>query len=195
MKIERPASRQFMPPDAKLVFKGIIFDVYQWEQKMFDGSAKKFERLKRGDGGTVVPVTTDKKIIILEQEQPGRPTFLSFPGGQMEKGEEAPDGVRRELLEETGYVSDEDLVLLEAFQPVIKMDWAIYTFIAHNCHKVSDPEPDAGEKIEMRLIAFEELLDMPDLIRQMGPDATTRFYEAKADPAKMAELKKLFGVA
>jgi len=34
---------------AQRVFKGIIFDVYQWKQKMFDGSQGIFEMLKRPD--------------------------------------------------------------------------------------------------------------------------------------------------
>lgn len=33
MNIERPKSNQQMPEDAKLVFKGEVFDVYQWEQE------------------------------------------------------------------------------------------------------------------------------------------------------------------
>jgi len=27
-----------IPKDAKLVFKGKIFDVYQWQQKVYDGT-------------------------------------------------------------------------------------------------------------------------------------------------------------
>ncbi len=38
-----------IPPNAKRVFKGIIFDVYQWQQKMFDGSKETFEMLKRAN--------------------------------------------------------------------------------------------------------------------------------------------------
>ncbi|KKP89624.1 MAG: NUDIX hydrolase [Candidatus Moranbacteria bacterium GW2011_GWC2_37_73] len=40
MKIEKPKSTQLIPEHAKKVFSGTFFDVYQWEQEMFDGSKK-----------------------------------------------------------------------------------------------------------------------------------------------------------
>lgn len=49
MKIERPKSKQPIPENAKLVFKGKIFDTYQWEQEMYDGSRVTFEKIKRPD--------------------------------------------------------------------------------------------------------------------------------------------------
>jgi len=38
-----PKNARLVPEEAKLVFKGIIYDVYQWEQKMFDGTFSTFE--------------------------------------------------------------------------------------------------------------------------------------------------------
>ena len=38
MKIERPQSKQPLPANAKLMFKGIMFDTYQWEVDGYDGS-------------------------------------------------------------------------------------------------------------------------------------------------------------
>src|SRR5262249_7028087 len=105
MNIERPQPKQPLPPDAKCVFKGILFDVYQWEQKMFDGTTATFEKLKRHDTVLVIPVTTGKKIIMLEQEQPARPPFISFPGGRLEESENPLQAVHRELMEETGYAA------------------------------------------------------------------------------------------
>lgn len=46
MRIERPVSRQPIPDHAKCVFKGVIFDVYQWEQKLYNGTTTTFEKLK-----------------------------------------------------------------------------------------------------------------------------------------------------
>ena len=116
--------KQPIPPDAKKVFKGIIFDVYQWEQQLFDGTTATFEKLKRDDNAIVIPVTSDKKIITLEQEQPARLPFLSFPGGKVEDGEDPAAGAKRELREETGY-TPQKLSLWYASQPVCKIDWAV----------------------------------------------------------------------
>jgi hypothetical protein len=36
--IKRPEPKLNRPDDANLLHKGIIYDVCQWEQKLFDGS-------------------------------------------------------------------------------------------------------------------------------------------------------------
>src|SRR6185503_17025636 len=92
-----------IPKNAKRVFKGIIFDVYQWQQKIYDGSHRTFEKIKRQDTVVVLATTDDKKIIIQKQIQPGYNWFLSSPSGRMDKPGESPrQCALRELLEETG---------------------------------------------------------------------------------------------
>lgn len=159
MKIERPTSKQPIPDHAKKVFDGVMFDVYQWQQELYDGSKKIFEKVKRPDTVLVIPVTTDKKIVLLEQEQPGKKAFLGFAGGQMEENEDVLVAAQRELLEETG-MQAENFKLLEANQPQSKIEWAIYLLIGQNCKVTSDLNLDAGEKIKSRIIEFDELIDI-----------------------------------
>ena len=71
MEIKRPKSKQPIPDNAKKVFGGVLFDVYQWEQELFDGTKTIFEKLKRPDTVVVFPVLDDGKILLTEQEQPG----------------------------------------------------------------------------------------------------------------------------
>jgi ADP-ribose pyrophosphatase len=96
------AMKNDLPPDAKLVFKGAIFEVWQWEQKMFDGSTQIFEKVKRPDSADVIAVVGDK-IVIETQEQPHRSPFTCIPGGRCDENENPMDGAKRELLEETGH--------------------------------------------------------------------------------------------
>jgi len=56
MKIDRPTSKQPLPENAKLVFKGVVFDTYQWEIDGYDGSKKTFKKLKRPDTAMIIPV-------------------------------------------------------------------------------------------------------------------------------------------
>ena len=56
-----------IPKDAKLVFKGKLFDVYQWQQERFDGSFATYERLRRRPSVTIIPITTAGKVIICEE--------------------------------------------------------------------------------------------------------------------------------
>src|SRR3989338_8402924 len=91
-----------LPKNAKRVFKGEIFEVWQWRQKMYDGTTETFEMLKRPDTTQVIAVIEDK-ILILKQKQPNNASaFLSLAGGRREKNESALNSAKRELLEETG---------------------------------------------------------------------------------------------
>ena len=72
--------KQTIPDNAKKVFTGITYDVYQWEQKMFDGTYSTFEILKRRLGVQVIVVIKDK-ILLLKEEQPGKGKFISLVGG------------------------------------------------------------------------------------------------------------------
>ena len=75
-----------MPENAKLVFKGVLFDVYQWEQTMFDGSVETFEKLRRPNTSAVV-ASVGGKILMQREEQPDSGQFLSIPGGRCDEGE------------------------------------------------------------------------------------------------------------
>lgn len=192
MDIQRPASKMPIPPSAKCVFKGTIFDVYQWEQRMFDGSTATFEKLKRPDTVAVVATTSDKKIIITHEEQPGTEPFISLPGGRIDKEDSDPEeAVMRELKEETGYEC-ESIDLWYAYQPLPKIDWAVFVFVAKNCKKVADTKLDIGEKINVDLITFEQLLELSESDKFRSDELSIRLLRAKNNPEKLEELKKLF---
>jgi ADP-ribose pyrophosphatase len=192
MEIKRPKSNQQIPEHAKRVFKGILFDTYQWEQEMYDGSRTIFERLKRPDTVVVYPVLDDGKILMINDEQPLRNVRTIAPGGRVNKDEDILDAAKRELLEETGY-SAKEFSLWYAAQPVTKIEWAVYVFIAKGLEKVHEQNLDAGEKIKMIPVAFDEFVD--NIIN--GSDFTdfdtrSKILEAKLDSKKMEDLKDLF---
>jgi hypothetical protein len=101
-KIPVPKSKLPIPSHAKKVFEGVIFDVYQWEQKMFDGSVETYEKLKRNGTVEIIAVTKDKKIIVLKESQPARSEFTNLISGRIERGETPLETARKELLEEAG---------------------------------------------------------------------------------------------
>ena len=112
-------------------------DVWQWQQKMFDGSVQTFEKVSRRASVGVLPITKDKKIILTIQEQPNMQEFISLVGGVVDPGEEIEDAAHRELLEESGNKTA-DLELWYSVQPVTKVEWPIYLYVARNCEKVAE---------------------------------------------------------
>src|SRR3989344_1916880 len=146
-----------IPHNAKKVFNGILFDVYQWKQKMFDNSIKTFEMLKRKSSATIIGIVDDK-IIILNQEQPGRNRYYSFVGGCIEKGESPLDAAKRELLEETGYTSSDFKLIYESFG-WSKLYFHEYIFVARNCKKISKPNFDSGEKGFIEIVSYDKFVE------------------------------------
>lgn len=164
-----PKRNKNIPKNAKRVFKGVVFDVWQWKQKMFDGSVEIFEKLRRPDTVNVIPVVGDK-ILILRQRQPDwKKDKTTIAGGRIDEGEKPLAAAKRELLEETGYASN-DWVLWKKQNLSGKIIWTIYTYIARDCYFQQLPQPDAGEKIDTKLITFDEFLMLSD-----DPD----FYEGE----------------
>jgi ADP-ribose pyrophosphatase len=155
MKKLIPENASLLPGPAERVFKGVIFDIYHWPQRMFDGSVEIFEMLKRPDTVIVVPVV-DRQILIVEDVQPSRPMRLSFPGGRVDKSDSSTlMAAQREIKEETGYEFN-DWKIVNVWQPHKKMEWFVYIYIAWNAHKTSEPHFDTGEKIKTKLLPFDE---------------------------------------
>ncbi|MFH1089680.1 MAG: NUDIX hydrolase [Candidatus Uhrbacteria bacterium] len=191
MTIIRPPSKQPIPDHAKKVFDGVLFDVYQWEQELFDGTKTTFEKIKRPDTVVVFPVMDDGRIVLTEQEQPGKEPFIGTTGGQVDEGEDILAAAKRELLEESGYEAS-GFVLWDVRHPATKIDWVIYTFVAKGLKKVADLNLDAGEKIKLKPVEFEEFLKIALDKKFVEKEITSKIYEAKLDPKKMAELRQLF---
>ncbi len=150
-----------IPKHAKKVFKGIIFDVYQWPQKMFDGSFETFERAVRQNTVVIIPIV-EGKIATVKQKQPGTDWFYDLPSGRMDKPGESPKNAAiRELLEETGLKSN-SIRLWRTYSPSGKVSQKVYFFIAQDCKKVGLQKLDPGEKIEVIYKTFDEFLKLTD---------------------------------
>lgn len=179
-----------IPENAKRVFEGIIFDVYQWPQNMFDGSVKTFEMLKRPNSSIVIPVVGDKILIQIE-EQPGRTeSFISLPGGGADPGEEPLVTAQREFLEETGYVSN-DWFLWKHQQSYFKTEWNAYFFIARDCKFQQPPQFDPGEKITTKLLSFDEFIMLSEDPRFHETDLIIFLLRARLDLKLKDEFSRL----
>jgi ADP-ribose pyrophosphatase len=192
-EIKRPEPKTKIPSNAKQVFSGILFDVYQWEQEMFDGSTQTYEALRRADTAGVIAVTKDKKILLTRQIQTARMPFVCAAGGRLDKGESPTEAAKRELLEETGY-SAEKIVELGAVQPSSKIDFAVYLFAALDAQKIAEPTLDPGEKIEALEVDFEEFLKIATKDNFRGRVTSTVAFKALTNPEYKEELKKKLGL-
>lgn len=156
-----PKDAKLLPKDAKKVFDGEIFEVYQWQQEMFDGSQATFEMLKRPDTVKVIAIKQDK-LIVCEEQQPHTEVFFDVPSGRHDNPAETElDAAKRELLEETG-MTFTNWKLIAAEQPYGKMEWFVYTFLATDFIEQIEQKLDAGEKITVLEKTLEEVLELAD---------------------------------
>lgn len=151
-----PLDAILIPETATRVFDGQIFDVYQWQQELFDGSRVTFERLKRPD--TVLAVCiVDDKIVIVEDEQPGRGKKLKLPGGRVDPEDASLlTAVQREIREETGY-EFANWRLIDVMQPENKIEWFVYIYVVSDMTHQRLAQQDGGERILCLPKTFSEV--------------------------------------
>ncbi len=183
-----------IPDNAKLVFKGVLHDVYHWDQEMFDGSFATFEALKRRDAVVVIAITDSKKILCNDEEQPGMEPFVTLPGGNSETAD-FMDDAKRELLEESGYAGDSwKLWFSIDILKYHKIEWNNNFFIAHGCKKIAEQNLENGEKITTRLITFEEFLELRNNPKFRNKDLIPLLEKAAGSKEEKQKLKELLGI-
>ncbi|MFZ2187813.1 MAG: NUDIX hydrolase [Candidatus Moraniibacteriota bacterium] len=181
-----------LPEKAKLVFKGTRCEIYQWEQELFDGSKTTFENIRRYPAATIIAIQ-DGKIVVQSQEQPHKKPFISLPGGFIEKGEDVLAAAKRELLEETGLKSD-DWTEWKVFGSRGFLHWENYFFIARDCKVIGKQNLDAGERIENRLVSFEDFLFLADDEKFRHKDFLAEMYRMRLYSEEKEAFHKLLGL-
>ncbi len=179
-----------IPKSAKQVFKGTVFDVYQWKQKLFNGKHKIFEVAVRQSTISVIATIKDK-IVVLHMQQPRTPWYYTLPGGYIDVPGETPrQAALRELLEETG-LKPKRFKLWRVYNEHSRMVSKHYFYIAQDCKKVSEIKPDGGEKIKVYLKSFDQFLQFSSVDSFHNHGLMIEMLRAKLDPKLKNKFKKL----
>jgi 8-oxo-dGTP pyrophosphatase MutT (NUDIX family) len=126
-----------------------------------DGAEFPFYCLENGDWVNIIPLTTAGEVVLIEQFRHGiEEITLEIPGGMVDNGEDARIAAERELVEETGYVPRETILLGKSRpNPAIQNNW-VYHYLAIDCEKHHEPEFDATESVVSKLVPFEEVQNL-----------------------------------
>ncbi|KKU19914.1 MAG: NUDIX hydrolase [Candidatus Saccharibacteria bacterium GW2011_GWA2_46_10] len=186
MKKVVPKDAVLIPQQAKRVFAGQIFDVYQWPQKMFDGSTATFEMLKRPD--TVIAICIiDDQILVIDYEQPNVGERIAFPAGRVDESDSSTlTAIQREVEEETGHQFN-NWRLVYVYQPYVKLEWFVYFYLALDGQKTTEPRLDSGERITVRLVDFDKVKGLV----YSGAGFLKQSKEVFENVNSLAELKNL----
>lgn len=177
-----------IPPHAQKVFTGIIYDVYQWEQELYDGSTTIFEALQRPWTVEIIAVVEDK-IAIERERQPGKDRYMTLISGRIEAGEEPLEAAKRELEEETGIVAH-DWQLYQEFPMGSKIDHTMYYYIAKDCQVHGKQNLDAWEQIEVHYIDFDQFIAFIQSQTMFSVHFANHIFRLEK-AGKLGEFKKL----
>jgi ADP-ribose pyrophosphatase len=142
------------------LYNGKIFDVVLEKVTLPNGAIKDREIVRHPGAAAMVPLLDDGKVVLIRQYRHAVGEFLwEIPAGTLERGEEAIECARRELVEETGYEASSFDKLAEILPAPGYTDEHIHIFLATGLRSVKQKLED-DEVLELQPMAFDTALEM-----------------------------------
>lgn len=164
---------------SELLFNGDFLQVLREIYELPDKRIVKKEKVIKNNGKNsviVIALTCDGRYIITFQNRIKDHILAEFPSGYIENNEDVIDASKRELMEETGYESDDMFILDEVFSSPGIDNSKTYIVVANNCVKVADPCKDGTELVDYELFNSNELKYMIQNNIMNGSSNKLAFY-------------------
>lgn len=146
---------------------------------MPDGRKAVFDTL-HPDGqefASIIALTPDNKVVIARQFRPGPEKIMEdLPGGFVDAGEDAETAVKRELLEETGFVAG-SIKYLGIYHKDVYMNAKWHAYMAYDCVLTQKQSLEEDENIEVDLIDVAELIENAKQDRMQDHAAVLLAYD------------------
>lgn len=166
MTLDRDARAAQHPAVWRVVARRMALDARPWLRGWFEDIAlpdgrviENFVSLEMPDVAVVVALTSHGDVVVERGYKHGpRRACVSLPAGYVESGEEPLDAARRELREETGYVSD-DWVPLGRFTADGNRGGGVsHLYLAQASRLLADPDAHDLETVTVDVMPFSDLL-------------------------------------
>ncbi len=101
---------------------------------------------------TILALTDDAQVVLVRQYRYGSDSIhLELPSGMLADQEDPRDCAQRELAEETGYRVERCELAAEYFPEPVRSPARAYVYIGSGARKVSEPNPEPSEHLEVEL--------------------------------------------
>ena len=148
----------------KELSREVVFEKYgraieKVDFEMPDGTVADFYIKRENRAVAIFALTPENDVIAVEEFRPGpMETLLEMPGGYVDDHESPLDAGKRELLEETGYQGDFEIVgecVTDAYSSMIRT-----VVIARNCIFIGKPEIDEVEFTQVKLLSLDSFREI-----------------------------------
>ena len=150
---------------SEVVFEGPLFRVLR-DRLIEPGGIENVRDIIRHNGSVVILAIDNAKkkkdpwIVVERQYRHAANQFLwELPAGKLEPGEDALEGAKRELEEETGYRARKWKPLVTYYASPGFLGESMIVFMAGGL-VAGDAHPEEDERIELRLVKLSEVLKM-----------------------------------
>ena len=147
----------------KTVFNCPIFSVLELTSRSPKNNRKTYTVLDTSDWAIIIPLletVRGKEFLMVRQWRHGAGELsLEFPGGVLNKGEDAITAAKRELREETGYIAKKVEKLGELNPNPAIMSNTLHFFLARELELDGAQKLDEDEYVETETIPCEEVLN------------------------------------
>lgn len=141
------------------VFHGKLLDVRRDRVRLPDGNEGVREYIVHPGAVVIIPVLDNGDLLFERQYRyPVGRAFLELPAGKVDPGEDISATATRELLEETGYEAEEWRYLGVMHPCIGYSNERIEIFMARRLIRVSAPQLDHGEFLEVLPLSMSEAL-------------------------------------
>lgn len=144
----------------EILYSEKFLEVLKETYQLPNGNIIEKEKVVKNKGKNsviIVATTQNKEYIITFQNRIKDKMIAEFPAGYIEKDENPLQAAKRELKEETGYVSDDLFIVDQAYTSPGTDNSTTYIVIANNCIKTAEKNVSSTEFINYGLFSEKEL--------------------------------------
>ena len=178
----------------EILYSGDFLQIIRETYRLPNGNiVSKEKNVKNGgkDSVIIIAITQENEYIITFQNRIKDKIIAEFPAGYIENNETPIEAAKRELKEETGYVSDNLFIIDEAYTTLGTNNSKTYVVIANNCIKIDKKSENGTELVEYGLFSEKELEYLINKKIMNGAMNKLAYYNLvnNADECKILHIK------